>query len=38
MNQEDKEDLEIIAKYEEAKSRGDITVRPIEELWGELGL
>ena len=35
---EDREDLEAIAKYEEAKAKGDVSSRPISELWKELHL
>lgn len=33
---EGKEDLRIIAEYEKGLANGDITIRPIEELWKEI--
>ena len=35
---EDEYDLKIFEKYEAKKAKGTLKLRPIEELWAELGL
>lgn len=35
---EDEYDLKIFEEYEKKKAKGTLKIRPIEELWAELGL
>ena len=35
---EDEYDLQVIVNYEQKKANGELTTRPIEDLWSELGL
>ena len=35
---EDEYDLKVIEEYERKKAAGELILRPIEELWEELGL